>query len=222
MKQDEVRQQHYIPENYSTGINLVGMNFKFRNVIEGGILALVFGALGYVVFSQMNFLDVGTMIGLVISVAAIGLVLGIIGLNDEPISIYMANRLRWRRNRRSAFYNPHIKGESVPYIYEYESEMQSLPREKIMAFYRKYKSDLEKKERDKMLEFQKTNTFDETSMFFEDDEGYLEKPVEYMNPSEYKAYQKMLKKKERQRKKEEKRQLKLARKEEKRRKREGA
>ena len=222
MKQDEVRQQHYIPENYSTGINLVGMNFRFRNVIEGGVLALAFGALGYLVFSQMSFLDVGTMIGLVVSVAAIGLVLGIVGLNDEPISIYMANRLRWRKNRRSAFYNPHIKGESVPYVYEYESEMQSLPREKIMAFYRKYKSDLEKKEREKMLEFQKTNTFDETSMFFEDDEGYLEKPVEYMNPSEYKAYQKMLKKREKQRKKEEKRQLRLARKEEKRRRKEGA
>ena len=73
-----------------------------------------------------------------------------------------------------------------------------------------------------MLEFQKTNTFDETSMFFEDDEGYLEKPVEYMNPSEYKAYQKMLRKRERQRKKEEKRQLKLARKEEKRRRKERA
>ena len=217
MKQDEARQQHFIPENYSTGINLIGMNFHFRNVIEGGVLAIVFGALGYLVFSQMNFIDVGTRIGLIISVAAIGLVLGVIGLNDEPLSDYMANRLRWRKNRRSAFYNPHIKGESIPYIYEYESEMQALPREKIMAFYRKYKEELEKKERERMLEFQKTNTFDETSMFFEDDEGYLEKPVEYMNPSEYKAYQKMLKKRERQRKKEEKRQLKLARKEEKRR-----
>ena len=222
MKQDEVRRQHYIPENYSTGINLIGMNFRFRNVLEGGVLAIAFGALGYLAFSQMGFIDVGTRIGLIISVAAIGLVLGIVGLNDEPISEYMTNRLRWRKNRRSAFYNPHIKGEAIPYIYEYESEMQSLPRERIIAFYRKYKTELEKKEREKMLEFQKTNTFDETSMFFEDDEGYLEKPVEYMNPSEYKAYQKMLRKRERQRKKEEKRQLKLARKEEKRRRKERA
>ena len=198
MKQDEIRQQHYIPENYSTGINLIGMNFKFRNVIEGGILAVFFGIIGFIIFSKMTFLDVGTRIGLVVSVAAIGLVLGVVGLNDEPLSVYVANWIKWRKNRRSAFYNPHIKGESVPYIYEYQSEMESLPRERIMAFYRKYKSDLEKKEREKMLEFQKTNTFDETSMFFEDDEGYLEKPVEYMNPSEYKAYQKMLRKKEKQ------------------------
>ncbi len=221
MKQDEIRQQHYIPENYSTGINLIGMNFKFRNVIEGGILAVFFGIIGFIIFSQMTFLDVGTRIGLVVSVAAIGLVLGVVGLNDEPLSVYVANWIKWRKNRRSAFYNPHIKGESIPYIYEYQSEMESLPRERIMAFYRKYKSDLEKKEREKMLEFQKTNTFDETSMFFEDDEGYLEKPVEYMNPSEYKAYQKMLRKKEKQRRKEEKRQQRLARKEEKRRRKEG-
>ena len=221
MKQDEIRQQHYIPENYSTGINLIGMNFKFRNVIEGGILAVFFGIIGFIIFSKMTFLDVGTRIGLVVSVAAIGLVLGVVGLNDEPLSVYVANWIKWRKNRRSAFYNPHIKGESIPYIYEYQSEMESLPRERIMAFYRKYKSDLEKKEREKMLEFQKTNTFDETSMFFEDDEGYLEKPVEYMNPSEYKAYQKMLRKKEKQRRKEEKRQQRLARKEEKRRRKEG-
>ncbi|MBR5755356.1 MAG: hypothetical protein IKX97_06030 [Erysipelotrichaceae bacterium] len=215
MKQDEARKQHYIPENYSTGINLIGMNFKFRNVLEGGTLSVVFGIFGYSVISRMAFLDVGTMIGLVVSVAAIGLVLGITGLNDEPLSVYIANRLMWRRNRRSAFYNPHIKGWCIPYIYEYENEMRSLPREKIMAFYRNYRSDLEKKEREKILEFQKTNTFDETSMFFEDDEGYLEKPVEYMNPSEYRAYQKVLRKKKRQRKREEKRKQKLARKEEK-------
>ena len=30
MKQDETRNVHYIPENYSTGINFAGMNFKVR------------------------------------------------------------------------------------------------------------------------------------------------------------------------------------------------
>ena len=48
-----------------------------------------------------------------------------------------------------------------------------------------------------MREFQKTNTFDETSMFFEDDEGIVVKPVEYMNPSEYRKYQREVKRKKR-------------------------
>ena len=55
-----------------------------------------------------------------------------------------------------------------------------------------------------MLEFQKTNTFDETSMFFEDDEGIVAKPIDYMNPSEYRKYLKELKRQERKARKLEK------------------
>ena len=215
MIQDEVRKPHYIPENYSTGINLVGMNFKPRNFAEGCVLAAIFGFIGYLIMNQINFIDIGTKIGLVVSMMGIGLVLGVLGLNDEPLSVFLANRIKWRNKRRTAFYNPRIKDETIPYIYEYESERASLPREKIAAFYRKYKKDLEKKEQEKMLEFQKTNTFDETSMFFKDDEGFVDKPVEYMNSSEYKAYRRNLKKKERIARREEKRQMKLAKKQEK-------
>lgn len=204
MKQDEVRETHYIPENYSTGINFAGMNFKVRNFIEGIIMALICGLISAFVLYQITFLDFGTRIGLVISFALMGLVLGIAGINDEALSVFISNKLSFDKRKRTAFYNPRIKDETIPYIYEYQSNRESLPKEKIIAFYRNYKASIEKKEQEKMLEFQKTNTFDETSMFFEDDEGIVAKPIDYMNPSEYRKYLKELKCQERKARKLEK------------------
>ena len=204
MKQDEVRETHYIPENYSAGINFAGMNFKVRNFIEGIIMALICGLISAFVLYQITFLDFGTRIGLVISFALMGLVLGIAGINDEALSVFVSNKLSFDKRKRTAFYNPRIKDETIPYIYEYQSNRESLPKEKIIAFYRNYKASIEKKEQEKMLEFQKTNTFDETSMFFEDDEGIVAKPIDYMNPSEYRKYLKELKRQERKARKLEK------------------
>lgn len=215
MKQDEIRETHYIPENYSTGINFAGMNFKVRNFIEGIVVSLLFSLVSILVLYQIPFMDFGTKIGFVISFALTGLILGIVGINDEALSVFVSNKLHFDRRKRTAFYNPRIKDETVPYIYEYQSNRESLPREKIIAFYKAYKASIEKKEQEKMLEFQKTNTFDETSMFFEDDEGIVVKPVEYMNPAEYRKHLKDLKRKQRKERKEARRLERMARKEKK-------
>lgn len=213
MAEQEKPTVRYIPENYTIGINIAGMHFSTRKFFEGIGLGIILAILSFFTIRQAQFIDSGTMIGFVISFGLMGLVLGIIGINDEPVSIFLSNWFRYRRKRRSAFYNPHIKTRDedikVPYVYIYEDEKESLPKEKLNAFLRKYKSELEKKEMQKMVEFQKTNTYDETTMFFKDDEGYFEKPVEYMNESEYKKYQKKLRKIARRKKKEEKRQAKL-------------
>ena len=205
MKQDETRNVHYIPENYSTGINFAGMNFRVRNFIEGIILALICALLAVLILYRIPFIDIGTKIGLVISFGLMGLVLGIVGINDEALSVFVRNKLDFDRRKRTAFYNPRIKEESIPYIYEYQNSRDSLPGEKIIAFYRAYKSALEKKEQERMLEFQRTNTFDETSMFFEDDEGIVAKPIEYMNSKEYRRYLKDVKRQQRAKRREEKR-----------------
>ena len=197
MKQDETRKIHYIPENYATGINVAGMNFKVRNFIEGLIVSLLSALICVLILYKIPFIDFGTKIGFIISFALMGLLLGIIGINDEALSVFVSNKLRFDRRKRTAFYNPRIKEETIPYIYEYRNSRESLPKEKIVAFYKAYKASIEKREQEKMREFQKTNTFDETSMFFEDDEGIVVKPVEYMNPSEYRKYQREVKRKKR-------------------------
>ncbi|MCR5096994.1 MAG: hypothetical protein K6A70_09745 [Erysipelotrichaceae bacterium] len=197
MKQDETRKIHYIPENYATGINVAGMNFKVRNFIEGLIVSLLSALICVLILYKIPFIDFGTKIGFIISFALMGLLLGIIGINDEALSVFVSNKLRFDRRKRTAFYNPRIKEETIPYIYEYRNNRESLPKEKIVAFYKAYKASIEKREQEKMREFQKTNTFDETSMFFEDDEGIVVKPVEYMNPSEYRKYQREVKRRKR-------------------------
>lgn len=216
MKQDETRKIHYIPENYATGINVAGMNFKVRNFIEGLIVSLLSALICVLILYKIPFIDFGTKIGFIISFALMGLLLGIIGINDEALSVFVSNKLSFDKRKRTAFYNPRVKDETIPYIYEYQSNRESLPKEKIIAFYKAYKASIEKKEQERMLEFQKTNTFDETSMFFEDDEGIVAKPVDYMNPSEYRKYLKEVKRQERKARKEARKLEKLARRQQKR------
>ena len=212
MKTDEARKQCYIPNNYSTGINLLGFTFKTRNLLEGVVLGAIIGGLALLVIRQIKIIDIGTTIGLVISFALIGFIVGVAGINDEPISVFVKNKFDFSKKVRTAFFNPHTKDDTVPYFYEYQKEKDSLPREKIVAFYRKYKANIELAEQQRMEEFQKTNTFDETTMFFLDDEGRLDKPVEYMNQKEYKNYLKEIKKHKKKVLKEQKLQEKLAKK----------
>jgi len=207
----------YIPENYEIGINVGGMHFRTRNFIEGLVLAVVFGGLSYCFFNKMSFIEYGTRIGLIISFAVMGLVLGIIGINDEPISVFFLNWIRFLKNKRSAFYNPHTKtrdkNKVKPYLFTYKEEKESISSEKISSFYRKFKSSIEKNQIEKMVEYQKANTFNETTMFFQDDDGSYEKPFEYMNRSERRKYLRRLKKEERQNWKEERKRLRQAEKE---------
>lgn len=207
----------YIPENYSIGINVGGMHFKTRNFFEGIALAAALGGLAYWVFNKMSFIEYGTRIGLIISFAIMGLVLGIIGINDEPISVFFLNWIRFLKDKRTAFYNPHTKTRDKnkvrPYLFTYKEEKESLSTENITSFFKKFKASIEKSQIEKMVEFQKANTFNETTMFFQDDDGSYEKPFEYMNRSERKKYFRRLKREEKQRWKEERKQLRQAEKE---------
>ena len=213
MQEQERPTVRYIPENYTVGISVMGMHFSTRKFIEGIVLGVIMTVLAFSVFGFVRFIDAGTRIGLIISFALTGMAAGVIGINDEPVSVFAENWFRYRQKRRMAFYNPHIKTRdedlSIPYVYRYREEREALPKEKIIAFYRRYRANLEKSEMKRMAEFQKTDTYNETAMFFKDDEGFFVKPVEYMSGPEYRKYQKELKKEARRRKKEEKRQAKL-------------
>ena len=146
----------YIPENYSIGINVGGMHFKTRNFFEGIALAAALGGLAYWIFNKMSFIEYGTRIGLIISFAIMGLVLGIIGINDEPISVFFLNWIRFLKDKRTAFYNPHTKTRDKnkvrPYLFTYKEEKESLSTENITSFFKKFKASIEKSQIEKMVD----------------------------------------------------------------------
>lgn len=191
-----------IPENYSTGINILGFNFKFRNLLEGIIYGLILGGtVALIVFSytfnSMN--QLGTVVGLIIAFGGAGFILGVTGINDEPVSEFVLNAIRYKTRKRMAFYNPHVKPDCIPYFIERQSRYENMPIEKLRQYMAKYRQRIEDAEIERMMEYQSLNSFDNESLYFKDDVGYLDKPLEYMNDREFARYQAKVRKEEKKR-----------------------
>lgn len=201
-------EEKYIPDNYGTGVNLLGLHFSVRNFIEGivlGVILFLLNILLFFVIFNINFINNGTKIGFAIMFGGVGLALGIKGFNDEPITVFIKNALDYKKKKRVAYYNPKFKKKYKPYLMEANENVQLLPKEKIMAIYEKYKQKVEKRNESKLLEQQKIhNNYDATRMYFYDDDESIEKPYEYMTKAERKKYDKQKRKAEKYQRKLEK------------------
>ena len=132
--------------------------------------------------------------------------LGVAGINGYTFTQFIKSIIRYRKKKRVCYYNPRIKTEASPYNQESLAE-QMLPREKLEMFYKKVKSGYDAKQRENALDEEKYILSDRENMFFEEDSGVIDKPVEYMDNKEYKAYRKNLKQEERKKRKAEKKKL---------------
>ena len=183
-----------IPENYATGLNLFGFNFKVRNFAEGVLIALVLGILMLLFWLKTKLFDVGTAIGLIVSFAGIGFVLGVIGINDEPISEFVCNMLRAKSHKRLTRYNSYPKDWTVPYFLEEEELNRNLPSEKVRVFLQKYREKIDKEELQRMVEYQNMDIDDDSDLFFTDMKGHVPTPVRFMGDKEFNKYKKEQKK----------------------------
>lgn len=103
-KTDEQHDTYIIPPNFIEGGTLFGGMFKFRNVIEAGILAVL---VGVPIFSIQVSLTVRIII---LCLTALPLALfALIGISGEPLSSYIFAFFKWLKNRR-------IVGEDEPKI----------------------------------------------------------------------------------------------------------
>lgn len=179
-----------IPINHSEGQAVAGEIIKTRNLVEGIVLGgIPFSAALYFCRS-FSFADKVTI---AIVVALPFLYLGISGINGDSFTTFVGIWLRYRKNRRVLLYNPRIKIEATPLIFETRKKEEMLPKEKAMLIYRKLKS------RRKKLKAIKNDAnlvqTDERIVFFEDDIGILSKPEEYKTLKELKKERRIEKKK---------------------------
>ena len=96
--------EFYIPSNFEDNGKLMGL-FRIRNVVEAGILSLPFI---YIVF---KFIPVSlTMKIIIASIFAIPIGgFSLMGINDDPLSVFAMNWWKWFRNRRTIEYRGEIK-----------------------------------------------------------------------------------------------------------------
>lgn len=192
-----------IPDNFENGINLLGFNFKPIFFIEGIVLGIICFALTIAVLFVFGIRHISSsIIGICLVPCILAAFLGIKGINDEPLTMFIRNLRYFNCHKRTTYYNPRIKTE-IKSIGDDLSNAGAyiLPRDRIIALFTKYKKALDEKNIKKLEEQKGTNLFIKERMYFEDDIGVIDKPIEYMSKQEYKDYKIKLKRQKQLRKK---------------------
>lgn len=96
--------EFFIPTNFEDSGKLMGI-FNMRNVIEAGILSLPF------VFLTFKLVPVSLTWKIILS-AVFAIPIGgfaLIGINDDPFTVFVKNWWRWLRNRKIIEYRGEVK-----------------------------------------------------------------------------------------------------------------
>ena len=96
--------EFFIPTNFEDSGKLMGI-FNMRNVIEAGILSLPF------VFLTFKLIPVSLTWKIILS-AIFAIPVGgfaLIGINDDPLTVFVKNWWRWLRNRKILEYRGEVK-----------------------------------------------------------------------------------------------------------------
>lgn len=126
-RQEVTLAQAYIPANYSGVVNLLGLTFVLKNLIEGIVFAFVMFFVGFEFGYWTLVIDSSAknaMIGLIFAV--FGLLFGIMGVNKGDAFSFLMCLFKSLSNRRIAKYNPRVK---------YEAAVERSVKNELDAFY---------------------------------------------------------------------------------------
>lgn len=191
-----------IPDNFENGINFAGFNFRPIFLIEGIILGIICFVSTIALMFAFGVRHISSStIGICLVPCVLAIILGIKGINDEPLTTFIRNLRYFNSHKRTTYYNPRIKTEIKSIGNDLSnSGAYILPRDRIIALFTKYKKAMDEKNIKKLEEEKGTNAFVKERMYFEDDVGVVDKPIEYMSKQEYKDYKIKLKREKQLRK----------------------
>ena len=193
--------ERFIPHNHFDGQAIAGVMIKTRNLVEGIILAAIPFGLTFYFGKPLRFADKLT-IACIIAMPLF--MLSVQGINGDSLTVFIKSWIRYLKRKRILFYNPRVKTEATPLIFEKQTSQQVLPRERILELVNKIKIQQKAKQQAKQKRSLLTYT-DDGPVFFEDDIGVLAMPDEYKTAKEIKAEKKKAKKRRKQEMKKNKR-----------------
>ena len=99
--ENEKQHIYIIPDNFIEGGRIFNGMFKLRNFVEGVILGGFFAMLAMMIPVE----ETTTRITVVVSFALPWFMLAIMGINGDPLSVFLMGAYRWKKNRRVMHYN---------------------------------------------------------------------------------------------------------------------
>lgn len=101
---EETMNEFYIPSNFEDNGKLMGL-FGIRNVVEAGILSLPF------VYLVFKLIPVSLTWKIIIS-AVFAIPIGgfaLLGINDDPLTVFVSNWWNWLKNRKILEYRGEVR-----------------------------------------------------------------------------------------------------------------
>lgn len=102
---------YHIPDNFASGPRIWQGMVSLRNFVEGIIMAIA----GVAVVLLLP-LGISNKIGTCIVVGLPLVLLGVAGINGDPVSQFLLNVYRWATNRRIMLYNINTRSYSMPIL----------------------------------------------------------------------------------------------------------
>ena len=205
MSKQEKISVYFLPTNFKTGVSIMGTTVSTTNLTQAILTIIPAEILIFWLLPSISTVFNFTFnIKVSISIP-IDLILGylcIVGINERPLFSYVSAWINFNKTKVHAFYNPRIKNEARP-VYIDSDDSNMLPRDKLRKVYEKFKTKYDEKQHENAEKQQTLLMEDRNTVYFADDVGIVDKPVEYMTPKEYKTYKKKIHKMQKKKEKEE-------------------
>ena len=174
------------PKNYQSGINIMGSHIATGRFFQGAIIGSILVIAVFFVPVSIN-----AKVPIIVLVGAGGMMIGIVGLNGGTILQFLNTLMIYKSVNDVSYYNPRVKSEfhAISSDIAKTSMVSQSKFSELYGYYNKHVSD-------KNADTDNMNTGLPDDAYFNDDEGVVEKPEEYMTAGEKKAKQKELKKEE--------------------------
>lgn len=177
-------EKYNIPQNFQNGMNLLGYHFDTRNFFEGIGIGTILGIIVLLILMPMP-IDIGTKIGIILGFVILGILIGCKGINDEPVTAFVNNYLTFKKRRRTAIFNNDIKLDKSYSQKKKEQEDKSFTAF-LNSIFGVFSTNIEKRKQIRAIKERVDDYLDADTLYFKDDEGYKEKPKEYMTDAELK------------------------------------
>lgn len=123
-----------IPDNFIDSGRILNGMFRTRYFIEGVVLAII----GFFIAHLFHYETTRTAIMVHVAAMLPPFLLGVVGINDSPISVFLKTCFSWRKTKAVYFYNGKPREQGVRPVDKLMSIIT--PRDKIIAMINKMRA----------------------------------------------------------------------------------
>ena len=184
MRKSDDERAYYVPENFASGMSVLGYLIEGKNIIEAAIWDGISLFVVWEILPQFMKLTRINCWQITLCCVFMFTVINLHGIAGDTISTFIVSYVKNIRGRKSCFYNPRVKTEMKPmYNGQEDKSVIQVSKDKLQHMYTEYRKQQDTKLKSEIEQAQQDN-----SLFFKDDIGVIDTPYDYMTSSQRRKY----------------------------------